>query len=571
MIHRVMHNRSNQLRTLLLKSSSHPRKKTAFLARCTNKSFFSTAPPPDWATLDPSLLGTTSTPHYVQNLVSGSWQDKDAIKQTLSIPNPMDKSSYDLCLVPDTQVSELSPFIDSMKNVPKSGLHNPLKNVERYLYLGEVTRRAGEELTKPNVAEFFAQSIMKSSPKSHAQALGEVKVTAAFLKNFGGDNVRFLGRSFGVPGDHVGQESVGYRWPFGPVAIIAPFNFPLEIPVLQLMGALFMGNKPVLKPAEKVSLVMEQFLHLLHFCGMEKGDVDLLNCQGPVAMELILNSPVKLTQFTGSSRVGELLAEKTRGKVRLEDAGFDWKILGPDVSDVDYVAWQCDQDAYACSGQKCSAQSILFMHEHWDSVNLISKLKANASTRSLDDLSIGPVLTHTTEGILDHVNQLLQLPGSELLFGGKELDNHNIPDVYGAVEPTAVFVPLDEMLKEENYDICFKELFAPFQIITKYNDANMCLVLEACERMSNHLTAAVVSNDVKFVSTILQNTVNGTTYAGKRARTTGAPQNHWFGPAGDPRGAGIGTPEAIKLVWSCHREIITDNLVPDDWNQPKAT
>jgi 1-pyrroline-5-carboxylate dehydrogenase len=30
------------------------------------------------------------------------------------------------------------------------------------------------------------------------------------------------------------------------VAIIAPFNFPLEIPVLQLMGALYMGNKPLL-------------------------------------------------------------------------------------------------------------------------------------------------------------------------------------------------------------------------------------------------------------------------------------------------------------------------------------
>lgn len=26
----------------------------------------------------------------------------------------------------------------------------------------------------------------------------------------------------------------------------------------------------------------------------------------------------------------------------------------------------------------------------------------------------------------------------------------------------------------------------------------------------------------------------------------GAPQNHWFGPAGDPRGAGIGTPEVGK-------------------------
>ncbi len=49
----------------------------------------------------------------------------------------------------------------------------------------------------------------------------------------------------------------------------------------------------------------------------------------------------------------------------LEDAGFDWKVLGPDVAEADYVAWQCDQDAYACSGQKCSAQSILFMHENW--------------------------------------------------------------------------------------------------------------------------------------------------------------------------------------------------------------
>lgn len=33
------------------------------------------------------------------------------------------------------------------------------------------------------------------------------------------------------------------------------------------------------------------------------------------------------------------------------------------------MAWVCDQDAYACSGQKCSAQSMLFMHEV-DSLNV---------------------------------------------------------------------------------------------------------------------------------------------------------------------------------------------------------
>jgi 1-pyrroline-5-carboxylate dehydrogenase len=42
-----------------------------------------------------------------------------------------------------------------------------------------------------------------------------VTVDAQFLENFSGDNVRYLARSFGVPGDHNGQMSVGHRFPFG--------------------------------------------------------------------------------------------------------------------------------------------------------------------------------------------------------------------------------------------------------------------------------------------------------------------------------------------------------------------
>ena len=52
--------------------------------------------------------------------------------------------------------------------------------------------------------------------------------------------------------------------------------------------------------------------------------------------------------------------------------------------------------------------------------------------------------------------------------------------------------------------------------------------------------------------------MNGTTYSDLRSRTTGAPQNPWFGPCGDPRGACIGTAEVIKLAWSHRRDIITD-------------
>jgi len=332
---------------------------------------------------------------------------------------------------------------------------------------------------------------------------------------------------------------------------------------------LMMGNKPCLKAASTVSIVMEQFVRMLIHCGMPATDMDFVNCGGRVMNELIAKAPYRVTQFTGSSTVSEKLAVDLAGKIRVEDAGFDWKILGPDVLDFDYVAWQCDQDAYACSGQKCSAQSMAFIHENWMKAGLVERMAETAAKRKLEDLSIGPVLSHSTEEMLAHMNRLLEIPGAYLAFGGKELTNHTTPKKYGMLEPTAVFVPLAEALKPEHFDAVALELFGPFQVLTSYDDSTLDQVLEACEKMSHHLTAAVVSNDLRFQQKVLGHTVNGTTYAGIRARTTGAPQNHWFGPAGDPRGAGIGTAYAIQLVWSCHREIIQDHgNIPAGWTQP---
>jgi 1-pyrroline-5-carboxylate dehydrogenase len=270
-----------------------------------------------------------------------------------------------------------------------------------------------------------------------------------------------------------------------------------------------------------------------------------------------------MTQFTGSSGVAEHLSRQLAGRIKIEDAGFDWKILGPDVpADAKlraHVAWQCDQDAYAATGQKCSAQSILFVHDNWMRAGILDELAQRASQRKLADLTVGPVLTHTTANIIEHARRLASIPGARIALWRHELPKHTIPKQYGAVAPTAVFVPLDEMLKPANYTQCTTEIFGPFQVVTSFGDADVPRVIEALERMHHHLTAAVVSNEPLFVNRILGASVNGTTYVGALARTTAAPQNHWFGPAGDPRGAGIGSPEAIKLVWSCHREIIYDH------------
>ncbi|GAB2289615.1 Mitochondrial fission 1 protein, variant 2 [Dionaea muscipula] len=509
-----------------------------------------------------------SQPAEVHNLVQGKWVAASSRWNTLV--DPLNGEPF--VKVAEVDETGIQPFVESLSSCPKHGLHNPFKAPERYLLYGDISAKAAHMLSQPEVLNFFTRLIQRVAPKSYQQAQGEVSVTQKFLENFSGDQVRFLARSFAVPGNHLGQQSHGFRWPYGSVAIVTPFNFPLEIPALQLMGALYMGNKPVLKVDSKVSLVMDQMIRLLHRCGLPAEDVDFINSDGKTMNKLLMEANPRMTLFTGSSRVAEKLAVDLKGRIKLEDAGFDWKILGPDVQEVDYIAWVCDQDAYACSGQKCSAQSILFMHENWAASELLSKMKELAERRKLEDLTIGPVLTFTTEAMLEHKNKLLEIPGAKILFGGEALENHTIPSVYGALKPTAIYVPLVEILKENNYELVTREIFGPFQIVTDYKASQLPLVLDALERMHAHLTAAVVSNDVLFLQDVIGKSVNGTTYVGLRARTTGAPQNHWFGPAGDPRGAGIGTPEAIKLVWSCHREIIYDvGPVPQHWKIPPSS
>jgi 1-pyrroline-5-carboxylate dehydrogenase len=155
---------------------------------------------------------------------------------------------------------------------------------------------------------------------------------------------------------------------------------------------------------------------------------------------------VRLVQFTGSTHVAEIISKTMDGAVRLEDAGFDWKVIGPDYDEawLDYVAWQADEDAYNAAGQKCSAQSILLVHDNWADA-LLPKLGELAARRSLENLTNGPVLTWTNEQIQDHVDATLAVPGAELLFGGSPLTGHEIPPRYGAYEPTAVRVPLEAL------------------------------------------------------------------------------------------------------------------------------
>lgn len=115
------------------------------------------------------------------------------------------------------------------------------------------------------------------------------------------------------------------------------------------------------------------------------------------------------------------------------------------------------------------------------------------------------------------------MEGAKILCGGKPLSNHKIPEVYGSWEPTLMYVPLKHFKAAKKFELITTELFGPFSVVTDYANKDTDFVLQCLEDMSHHLTAALVSNDPLFVDKVLGRTVNGTTYHGLRARTTGAP------------------------------------------------
>jgi coniferyl-aldehyde dehydrogenase len=95
--------------------------------------------------------------------------------------------------------------------------------------------------------------------------------------------------------------------PLGVVGIISPWNYPLQLTLAPMVGALAAGNRVMIKPSELVP----QFSALLsrtmaeHFDATEVAVVE----GGPAVAQAFAALPFDHLLFTGSPRVGRLVAE----------------------------------------------------------------------------------------------------------------------------------------------------------------------------------------------------------------------------------------------------------------------
>ncbi|KAJ2905395.1 fusarin C cluster-oxidoreductase [Zalerion maritima] len=152
--------------------------------------------------------------------------------------------------------------------------------------------------------------------------------------------------------------------PFGVVAAICPWNFPLFFGIGKLAPAVATGNCVILKPSPYTPYSALKLVELAQQV-FPPGVVQVLGGDGNLGPALVRHPDIQKISFTGSTATGKEVMRgcvDTMKRFTLEMAGNNAGIIMPDV-DVPVVAEQVAEGLWFNAGQVCANNRRLYIHE----------------------------------------------------------------------------------------------------------------------------------------------------------------------------------------------------------------
>jgi betaine-aldehyde dehydrogenase len=208
--------------------------------------------------------------------------------------------------------------------------------------------------------EALARLEARNAGKPITAARGEMGMVVDTFRYYAGAPERTLGDTIPV----AGGVAMTFREPLGVVALITPWNFPLNIASWKLAPALAAGNTVVLKPAELTPLTALEFARIALEAGIPEGVVNVVAGPGSTAGTRLVEHPdVAKVAFTGSTEVGRQIAAtaaRTIKRVTLELGGKSANIVFADA-DVAAAAAAAPGAVFDNAGQDCCARSRILV------------------------------------------------------------------------------------------------------------------------------------------------------------------------------------------------------------------
>jgi acyl-CoA reductase-like NAD-dependent aldehyde dehydrogenase len=226
-----------------------------------------------------------------------------------------------------------------------------------------------------------------------------------------------------VPSGEEGQLNLVVKEPYGVVAAIVPWNYPILLLMWKLAPALAAGNTVVVKPSPYTPLSSLQLAWGLAEIFPE-GVVNVVNGEAEVGHALTSHPDVSLIAFTGSvgtgKRVMQTAAEGLK-KVHLELGGKDAFIVCEDV-DLQVAAKGAVWAAYLNSGQVCtSAERFYVVPEIYDDFidAFVTEAKALVVGDPMrDETDIGPLVRAVQRDKVEAQLAAARNAGARILHGG---------------------------------------------------------------------------------------------------------------------------------------------------------
>jgi acyl-CoA reductase-like NAD-dependent aldehyde dehydrogenase len=232
-----------------------------------------------------------------------------------------------------------------------------------------------------------------------------------------------------IPSDVPGLLAMGVRQPAGVVVGIAPWNAPVILGTRAVASPLAFGNTVVLKASEICPRSHAEIARAIDDAGVPPGVINLITHDpddaSDVVDELIAHPAVRRINFTGSTRVGRLVAEKAGRhlkRVLLELGGKAPMVVLADA-DLDEAVAAAKFGAFMHQGQICmSTERIVVDRSVSDSFAAMLAEKARAlkvGDPRKPDTHLGPLVnTAAVERVAGMVEDAVS-HGAELLCGGE--------------------------------------------------------------------------------------------------------------------------------------------------------
>lgn len=344
----------------------------------------------------------------------------------------------------------MSSLIQKQKHFYKSGMTRPLA------YRLEQLKKLRDALTanEKRIIEALNNDLNKSEFEAFSTEIGIVYEELAFtLKHLR----RWMApKRVRTALTHIGSRGRIIPEPYGTALIIAPWNYPFQLAVSPLIGALAAGNTALLKPSELTPATSALLADML---GGIFGEEYVAVVQGgPDVSQELLAQPVDYIFFTGSVNVGKIVMQAAAERLiplTLELGGKSPCIVHEDA-ELKLAARRIVFGKFTNAGQTCIAPDYVLAHR-----SIKNKLILHLREAIRELYGPDPLFNPSYSRIVSekHFKRLVSFLESGSIAAGGRTDPDRL-----RIEPT--------LLDQAAWDmpVMQEEIFGPILPILEYDD-----------------------------------------------------------------------------------------------------